>query len=63
MSKAACDGDEIGIRRSVVALTGARVTPSDHGAVGSEGDAVKSAACNGDEVGIRRSVVALTASC
>ena len=39
----ACDGDDVGIRlRSVVALS--RVTPSDHGAIGSESDAVMSPA-------------------
>ena len=44
--------------RSVVALTAARVTPSDDGAVGSEADTVNLAACDGDEVGIGRNVVA-----
>ena len=61
MSTATRDGDEVGIRRSVVALTLARATPSDHGAIGSESDAVEMPACDGDEVSIRRSVVALTA--
>ena len=58
---ATCDGDEVSIRRSIVALILARVTPSDHGAIDSEPDAVEIAACDGDEVSIRRSVVALLA--
>ena len=57
---ASCDGDEAGIRRSVVALILSRVTRSDHGAIGSEADAVAKSACDGDEVRIGRSVVALT---
>ena len=56
----ACDGDEVGFRRSVVSRTASSSTPSDHGTVGTEADAVKIAAHDGDEVGIHRSVVALT---
>ena len=52
----ACDGDEVSIRRSVVALIAYVVTPRDNGTVGSESDAVKIAARDGDDVGIRRSV-------
>ena len=58
----AYDGDEVGVRRSVVALMISRSTPSDHGVVGSETDAVTTAACDGDEVGIRRTIVALIVS-
>ena len=62
MISSACDRNEVGIRRSVVALTVFVVTPSGHGAIDSESDAVISSACDGDEVGIRWSVVALNRS-
>ena len=36
----ACDGDEVAIRRSAVALIPYCSTPSDYGAIGSESDVV-----------------------
>ena len=62
MEIATRDGDEVGICRSGITLTVCRATPSNHGAIGSEGDAVIPPGCDRDEVGIRRSVVALTVS-
>ena len=35
VKSAACDGNEVGIRRSIVALTVECCTPSDHGAAGN----------------------------
>ena len=62
MITATRDGDEFSIRRSVDALTASRSTPSDHGAIGSESNAVSTATCDGDEVGIRRSIVGCASS-
>ena len=60
MIATACDGNEVGIRRSTDALTLGSSTPCHNGTVGSEGNAMTTTAHDGDESGIRWSVVALT---
>ena len=60
VAEPACDGDKVGISRSVVALPMDCATPRDHGTIGSESGAVITATRDGDEVGIRRSIAALT---